>query len=52
MLAGSAEGVSSDVTALFALDKAPLRAQYSASRARARTEAGSRLPVKFLGPMS
>ena len=41
MLLGAAEGVRSEVIALFALDKAPLRAQYSAYRARARMEAGA-----------
>ena len=46
MLLGAAEGVRSEVIALFALDKAPLRAQYSAYRARARIEAGG-LPSSF-----
>jgi hypothetical protein len=36
MLVGTAEGVSSEVIAWFVFDKAPLRAQYSAYRARAR----------------
>jgi len=48
MLVGAAEGVRSEVIAWFAFDKAPLRAQYSAYRARARIEAGAGgLPSSF-----
>ena len=49
MLVGAAEGVRSEVIAWLAFDKAPLRAQYSANRVRARGEAGAGgLPSSFL----
>ena len=41
MLLGAAEGVRSEVLAWFAFNKAPLRAQYLAYRARERMEAGA-----------
>jgi hypothetical protein len=48
MLVGAAEGVRSEVIAWFAFDKASLRAQYSASRSRARMDAGAGgLPSSF-----